>query len=322
MVRTSPEKSDFRTSLSGTLKPDFLPSPRWNGRDNAAAAPSSDTADTVAKLRRLLDDYQDARRAAAAGRAKGKLPEGLPTGWRAMDAALPDGVAPGSLIECLCDWPGAGALQIALGWSVAAAERLSAGNLDPHIVFVDGDGDFYPPAAAAWGVDLARLVIIRPASPADAFWAAEQCLRCDALSGVVATLGRLDETQSRRLQLAAEAGCGLGVIVRPLQRSGKSFATVRLVVEPVSGESASGGPVSGGPVSGGPVLGGPAFRPVSSSAVHRRAKVSLVRIREGMPAGPLEVELPDEALARIVSAVPAVGAGTGGGRIALGGAAG
>jgi protein ImuA len=250
---------------------------------------SNSPSETVSRLRRLLEDYQTARsQQAGAGVRAGDV---YPTGWPELDAVLPGGgLRPGSLIECLCDWPGAGAVTLALRCAVRGLGGPHA-DVWRELVVVDGDGDFYPPAALTAGIDSARLVVVRPANPAEAFWAAEQCLRCRSVGAVVATMGRLDETQSRRLQLAAEAGGGLGLVIRSARSAGKSFATVRMVVEPAA--TRAGG--------------------------RRRVQVTLARLREGMPVGPIVVELPDEALSGVVSALPAAGEALGVGNAGVAG---
>jgi len=96
------------------------------------------------------------------------------------------------------------------------------------VVVVDTVGDFYPPAAAQHGVDLQRLTVVRVRRGKEAFWAVEQALRCRAVGAVIAPLPHLDESQSRRLQLAAESTGCIGLILRPARQRTKSFAAVRM----------------------------------------------------------------------------------------------
>ncbi len=70
------------------------------------------------------------------------------------------------------------------------------------------------------------------------FGALDQALRCPAVAAVVAWPesldGKLDGRTFRRLQLAAEQGGGLGLLIRPESvRSQPSWADVRLLVEPL-----------------------------------------------------------------------------------------
>jgi hypothetical protein len=72
----------------------------------------------------------------------------------------------------------------------------------------------------AAGLDLARLLILRPRDLDDALWGTEQALRCPAVDVVVAwdelvPRGRSHDRIFRRLQLAAEEGQTLGLFLRP-----------------------------------------------------------------------------------------------------------
>jgi len=140
------------------------------------------------------------------------------------------------------------------------------------IVLIDAGGDVYPPAVAALGISPDRLLVVRPRWASDALWAAEQALRCPAVGAVVATSLAPDGAQSRRLQLAAESGGTLGLILGPARRRETTFAAVRLLLEAV--------PLTGGWPSAPP--GG------------RWCRVSLLKVREGMPVEPFIAELEDE----------------------------
>ena len=72
----------------------------------------------------------------------------------------------------------------------------------------------YPPGFAALGLDPHRLVMARTDSEAGALGAAEAGLREPGLAAVVVeTAGGLRSVHGRRLQLAAEAGGGLGFVL-------------------------------------------------------------------------------------------------------------
>jgi hypothetical protein len=121
--------------------------------------------------------------------------------------------------------------------------------------------------------DLAGLmVLIRPSPGEEAIpwreqlWALDQALRCPGVGAVWCPVSRLDSRAGRRLQLAAEAGETLGVLVRPpAARDEPSWAEARLWVEPLPGE------------------GG-----------RRRFRVELLRCRGGMSGGAVELELGNE----------------------------
>lgn len=103
------------------------------------------------------------------------------------------------------------------------------------LVVVDRARMFYPPAAAAWGIDLERLIVVWPHNVRNELWAAVQALRSPMVAAMWAPIERLDSRAFRRLQLAAEAGRTLGVLVRPAAARGQpSWADVRLEVSPLS----------------------------------------------------------------------------------------
>jgi protein ImuA len=75
--------------------------------------------------------------------------------------------------------------------------------------------------AAGWGIDLAKVLVLRPTSEADAVWALDQALRCRGVGAVWAACDRLDMRNFRRLQLAAECGGTVGLLIRPARLRGQ-----------------------------------------------------------------------------------------------------
>jgi hypothetical protein len=103
------------------------------------------------------------------------------------------------------------------------------------LVVIDRRQTFYPPAAAAWGIDLERLIVVRPHSARDEMWAAVESLRSPAVAAMWTAVDRLDSRAFRRLQLAAQAGRTLGLIMRPARaRAEPSWADVTLEAGPLS----------------------------------------------------------------------------------------
>jgi hypothetical protein len=99
------------------------------------------------------------------------------------------------------------------------------------LVVIDRQQIFYPPAAAPWGIDLDRLIMVRPRSARDELWAVVQSLRSPAVAAVWGMIDRLDSRAFRRLQLAAQAGRTLGLFLRPPSARGQpSWADVRLMI--------------------------------------------------------------------------------------------
>jgi protein ImuA len=179
-----------------------------------------------------------------------QLPEkGISTGVEALDRLLPDaGFRKGTLVEWLAE-AGSGD-QLAL---LAAAPALVE---DRPLFVIDGEATFYPPAAAALGIDLSRLVLVRPRKAARAtttgaktaaktavkkeapndetLWALEQTLQSRGVAVTFCRLERMNARVFRRLQLAVERGGGVGFLIRaPSARSDPSWSDVRLSVEAV-----------------------------------------------------------------------------------------
>jgi protein ImuA len=162
---------------------------------------------------------------------RGPVSAGRSTGFPALDRLLIGrGLRAGSLVE----WRGVREASGAFSLGIAVAGNLvrERGTL----VVVDDDRGFYPVGAAGLGVPLDRTVVVRPDDPAAGLWAWEQALRTP---GVTVTLGWLPEVNdriARRLQLAAEAGGGVGFLVRPPDaRSPATWAATRFEVEGVAG---------------------------------------------------------------------------------------
>jgi len=139
----------------------------------------------------------------------------------------------GTLIEWLGEDDRGGAATLALAMAARLLQRGGA------LVVIDSRREFYPPAAANLGILLERTVVVQPRPGRDALWAMEQSLRSEAVSVALGWLAELSNRTARRLQLAAEAGGGVGFLLRPVAcRAEPSWAETRLLVEcvPVSGE--------------------------------------------------------------------------------------
>jgi hypothetical protein len=151
---------------------------------------------------------------------------GVPTGFAALDAALPGGGWPcGALSELLLQQQGVGELSLLMPALAgledeAGAVALVAPPLKPN--------------APAWrqaGIPLERLLVVE-ADAADAPWACEQLLASHGVAALLAWLPEVDARSLRRLQLAAEAQSGLAFIMRPDRfASTASPAPLRLRLE-------------------------------------------------------------------------------------------
>ena len=185
-------------------------------------AKSPDVAAVVAQL------------AAAVGRLqKHHRPVGLTTvstGSALLDRLLPGGgLERGSLVEWLAAGPGSGATSLAL---LAASQACRSGGM---LAVLDAGRSFYPPAVADRLVDRSRLLIVRPAAGPDEAWALDQLLRQPGIAAVLAWIPTGDDRAFRRLQLAAEAGGGLGLLVREAAaRRTACWASVRFSAQPLA----------------------------------------------------------------------------------------
>lgn len=137
----------------------------------------------------------------------------------------------GSGVE-LCGEEASGRTTVAL-WLVAAAgreRRLSA--------WVDGPQELYPPAAAAMGVALDRLLIARPKASSQLVWAAMQLLRSGAFTCVVLDVMhtglKLTMTDTKKLLDAARTGGSLLVLLTSNTAPAQGFVRLQLQAQAVS----------------------------------------------------------------------------------------
>lgn len=125
--------------------------------------------------------------------------QGLPLGIEALDAVLPDhGLLRGAVVELAVSGESALATTIALSACRAAqAEANGQGGSLPWCAFVDPSATLYGPGVAAAGVELDRLLVVRP--------------RLEALSRVAL---KLAESQAFALVVVDLLGApGLGLTV-------------------------------------------------------------------------------------------------------------
>src|SRR5690606_11309315 len=170
-----------------------------------------------------IDALLAARTLWHAGRSAAITADGEPTGHAALDALLPQGGWPRrALTELLLPADGVGELSLllpTLARCTRAGERVAV--IAPP----------YLPYAPAWqvaGVDLAQLRIV-DASPRDALWAFEQCLRSGACAAAVGWPQQADARALRRLQVAADSGQCLGFVLRDRRHAANpSPAALRL----------------------------------------------------------------------------------------------
>ena len=171
---------------------------------------SRPSADLDALRTRLRALEQDGRSAA------GVLPFGVP----ALDAALPaGGLALGALHEVA--GAGAGAVDGAAALFAAGVVARRPG----PVLWCVTRADLFAPALCQAGLPPDRVIYVEAGDEKSLLACFEEGLRQGAgLAGVVAETARLGLTASRRLQLAAEASGGLGLVVRRWRRPADAAA--------------------------------------------------------------------------------------------------
>jgi protein ImuA len=165
-----------------------------------------------------------------------------------LDAIAPGGAFARAAVHELLTEPNDGhaifmamLLAMAQGKNVSPPDSSVAHSLSTGaIVWCDPAGELYPPALAVHGFPLERLFLLHPKSPdpagKDLIWAVSECLRCKGVGAVIAPLQKLSRIEARRLQLAAEHGGGVGILLRHTGRqSSQHAAATRWLVRPSPG---------------------------------------------------------------------------------------
>jgi protein ImuA len=202
----------------------------------------------------------------------------LATGADGLDAALGGGLALGGVSEfvpaAFMDEPASITFALACA-ATALAQR--AGDL---VIVEDGTharnwGGVYGPGLQTLGVDPRRVLLVSTPTPKATHACLEDCARTTGLAGVLAFAGPkagFSLGGARRVQLAAEQGGGVVVLVQSLRtpRFAPAFARLNVAAAPSRGVPLRGATL--------PTLGPPAW------AVH------LERARSGARPQTFELE--------------------------------
>jgi hypothetical protein len=200
--------------------------------ESAIPAASSRTSVLVDQLRNQIRSVETVGRAANQTRVS--------SGCSAVDRLLPQsGYERGTLVQWLSGG-GQGADYLSL---MTARQACNDGGA---LVVLDPTGQFYPPAAAAIGINLDHLIVIKNSSSnsssnssnkpnkeldSDLLWSIDQALRCPAVAAVWGPVGHLGERWFRRFQLSAESSGCLGLFVQPIEQARQpSWADVQWLV--------------------------------------------------------------------------------------------
>lgn len=130
----------------------------------------------------------------------------LDTGYSELNDILGGGWPLGAMTELIAPDQGVGELELLL----PALARLSKAGR--WLAWVAPPQTPFAPALQNVGIDLTRVLVIRPGNTTDSLWAMEQCLRLGVCGAVLSWVNPPDPMTWRRLQLAAETGRCWGVL--------------------------------------------------------------------------------------------------------------
>jgi protein ImuA len=102
-------------------------------------------------------------------------------------------------------------LANAIAFSAVLSARLAGDQ--GNILYIAPDRSLHPLGLLPYGLKLDRVLYISTRRSQDLTWAVMEALRCSQVSAVIAPLGGLDLTESRRLQLAAETSGATGFLL-------------------------------------------------------------------------------------------------------------
>jgi protein ImuA len=104
--------------------------------------------------------------------------------------------------------------------SFSASAAFVAGTLSSlqlnkgNVIWVSNTLTMFPPSFTFFGISPGNIIFIHLPKQKDILYTAEEALRCEGLSAVVADMRELSFKQSRRLQLATEQSNVTGFVLR------------------------------------------------------------------------------------------------------------
>jgi hypothetical protein len=175
----------------------------------------------------------------AAGATQGELFATTSSGWPEVDALLGGGLPRGRLSEIV-------GLRSSGKTSLALASAARATSAQQLVAWVDGPGELYPPVAAAQGVDLERLLIVKSGGKQEdaglaAARAGEIVARSRAFGLVVLDVSEragFPERAASRLRAAAHEA-GIAVVALVERRGALPHAHCQLEVRALGGDAAN-----------------------------------------------------------------------------------
>ncbi|MEZ6197543.1 MAG: SOS cell division inhibitor SulA [Planctomycetota bacterium] len=163
---------------------------------------------------------------------RGYSHDNFSTGEPALDEILGGGLRRGALNELCLEGEAGGALEFLLP---GLARTVLPGDETARSLFawVHPERQPYPPALAARGLALDRLLAVRPADPREHLWALEVLLDSGLCGLVLSPLPRASDAALRRLQLAARRAGATALLLRDARAAeSPSPAPLRLRARP------------------------------------------------------------------------------------------
>ena len=196
-----------------------------------------------ARLRQLLQHPHIWK----SGRSRAHRDDVLPTGFAELDELLAGGWPAGVVTEILLPAQGIGELRLLMPALRYLQQPARAGAVCQQLCWVQPPHIPYAPALAQHGLNLSRLLIVNPETPADALWAAEQALRSGVCAAVLLWADRLGQAAVRRLQVSSESNSCRTFLFRSNRFSGQlSAAPLRIRVAAAEGAAGGNGAAGSG----------------------------------------------------------------------------
>lgn len=155
---------------------------------------------------------------------------GIASSFPELDKLLPGhGWPKNGTMELLHDQSGIGELRLIM----PALAQLSRRN-SRWITWIAPPYIPYAPALMAAGIDLSRILVVRPGNEKDALWATEKALTSKSCSAVLAWPGnKVRNKDIRRLQVAAKESQCWNILFRPIRAAQQSSpAELRIMLQP------------------------------------------------------------------------------------------
>jgi protein ImuA len=162
---------------------------------------------------------------------------GISSGFPELDQLLPGhGWPKNAAVELLHDQPGIGEIRLIM----PALAQLSRNN-SRWIAWIAPPYIPYPPALISAGIDLSRILMVKPGNAKDAMWATEKALASGSCSAVLAWPGsKTQDKDIRRLQVAAKEGHCWNILFRPTRVARHpSPVELRILLQPLHASALS-----------------------------------------------------------------------------------